>query len=287
MRIQSGVYIEENEKSQAIRNRESWLKVLVIALFSFIIALKLVTSSFNINMSDFRFTDLLSLILAIFAMVLSVAFYFKATDTSNDFYNNTFIFTKEISEILGRIEAGFGERLRHLDEGYTKLGDKFENLPFDPIKAEKKVKHEEEEIKKKEIERDRMLEELAQRAKLEDNEKKALFNKLDMENKELLDAKRELEFLKRRLEDAERSSEHPPSRIPRMRASTKVFLANIVNQMEVFNATPGEIDARFNSLKEDIPEGIIDDLKHIGFLSPDGELTVRGVQILRNIAKNT
>ena len=39
----------------------------------------------------------------------------KATDTSNNFYDNSYKFTKEISEILGRIEAGFGEKLKHID----------------------------------------------------------------------------------------------------------------------------------------------------------------------------
>lgn len=95
------IYEEKDERSPAIRNRESWLKVFVITLVSIIIAWKFVTSPISINLSEFKFSDLLSLTLALFSISLSVAFYFKATDTSNDFYDNTYKFTKEVSEILG------------------------------------------------------------------------------------------------------------------------------------------------------------------------------------------
>jgi len=63
-------------------------------------------------------STLLSLLLALFSVALSALFYFKATDTSNAFYDNTYKFTKEIAELLVKIESGFGEKLRHLDEGY-------------------------------------------------------------------------------------------------------------------------------------------------------------------------
>ena len=55
--------IKSDEINETIRNRESWLKVSVILLFSLLITWKLLTSPININLSDFNFTDLLSLIL--------------------------------------------------------------------------------------------------------------------------------------------------------------------------------------------------------------------------------
>lgn len=280
MRIQSGADIEENDKSQSIRNRESWLKILVLALFSLIIAFKLVTSSFNINMDDFRFTDLLSLILSLFAIALSMAFYFKATDTSNDFYNNTYIFTKEISEILGRIEAGFGERLRHLDEGYNRLGDKFEKLPIDPIKAEKKVKQEEVEINKKEIELNQIFEGLARRAKLDDKERKDLLNQLELKNKEIQDSKRELIFLKRRIEDVNRNRliKNQPITI-----ASANYLERLIKEMNLQSGSQDEIVKRFKSFKEDIPEFIFEHWKQIDLINSEGELTVRGIEILKNL----
>jgi hypothetical protein len=57
------------------------------------------------------FPTLLSLLLALFSVALSALFYFKATDTSNAFYDNTYKFTKDIAELLVKMESGFGERL--------------------------------------------------------------------------------------------------------------------------------------------------------------------------------
>ncbi|MHC1741518.1 MAG: hypothetical protein AB9873_00640 [Syntrophobacteraceae bacterium] len=86
-----------------------------------VVCYKLVMSQSSLDLATFNFSDLLSLLLALFSVALSSAFYFKASDTSNEFYQNSYKFTKEVSEILGRIEERFGERLRHIDEGYSEL----------------------------------------------------------------------------------------------------------------------------------------------------------------------
>lgn len=72
-------------------------------------AWKLLSAEFKIDLASFSFNDFLALVLALFSVALSVAFYFKANEASNQFYDNTYKFTKEMSEILGRIEAGFGD----------------------------------------------------------------------------------------------------------------------------------------------------------------------------------
>lgn len=102
-----------------IENRDSWLRFLVVAAVIGVVLWKIATA--DLDLSQFAFSDLLALLLALFAIGLSVAFYFKAAETSNALYDNSDRFTKQISEILGRIEAGFGERLRPLDEGYSGL----------------------------------------------------------------------------------------------------------------------------------------------------------------------
>jgi len=170
MRISKGKY----DDNQAINNRESWLKVILILLFSFIISWKIITTPLNIDLSDFNFSDFLSLQLALFAIILALIFYLKANETSNKFYDNTYKFTTDISILLGRIEAGFGERLRHLDEGYTGLVDRFDRIPIDVTKVKEQVVEEEEEIKEKEREYNQLIETLAERAKLQEDEKALL-----------------------------------------------------------------------------------------------------------------
>ena len=99
-----------------IKNRESWFKMIILSAFSIVIIVKLLSSSFSINLSDLKFTDILSLLLALFSMGISIAFYFKATDTSNEFYNNTYRFTQDMSKILERMESGFGEKLSNIQD---------------------------------------------------------------------------------------------------------------------------------------------------------------------------
>ncbi len=94
-----------------IKSRESWFKIIILSVFSFVIIILLHRSSFNINLSNLSFTDVLSLLLALFSVGISIAFYFRATETSNEFYNNTYRFTQDASKILERI----GEKVNNIE----------------------------------------------------------------------------------------------------------------------------------------------------------------------------
>ena len=62
---------------------------------------------------------MLNLLLALFAVGLSATFYFKATETSERFYANTYDFSKDISEKIGRIEERFGGQLEPMRADYA------------------------------------------------------------------------------------------------------------------------------------------------------------------------
>lgn len=91
----------------------SWIIATIIVI---VMSIKILLSDFDFSQLQFGFTDLLSIILALFAVWISVNFYHKKNETSNRFYNNTYTFTKDISETLGRIEERFGEKLESLKE---------------------------------------------------------------------------------------------------------------------------------------------------------------------------
>lgn len=108
-----------------VTNLFSWKLIrdlAVIALLA-VAAFKLARADVHIKIDSFSFSELLALLLALFSVWLSALFYFKADEGSNRFYNNSYRFTKEMGGLLGRIEERFGERLRHLDEGYAALRD--------------------------------------------------------------------------------------------------------------------------------------------------------------------
>lgn len=160
------------------------IRLSIIVLFA-VTAWRIAWSSFSLDLSKFDFSDLLAMILALFAIAMSVAFYFKSTDSSNQFYDNIYNFTQKTSEILGRIEERFGERLKHLDEGYGRIQSRFDGISKSPDEIEKKVKETEgkEEKEKEKLEETNkamkeMLEQLTQRAKMQQREKEEFYQKM-------------------------------------------------------------------------------------------------------------
>ena len=136
----------------AVRHLTGYGLRLAIVIVLAIVAWRLAWADINVDLSKFEFSDLLAMILALFAIGMSVAFYFKTTDSSNQFYDNIYNFTQKTSEILGRIEERFGERLKHLDEGYFKMQSRFDTFSKSPEELKEKVKEtegKEEEEKQK------------------------------------------------------------------------------------------------------------------------------------------
>jgi len=253
--------------------------IIVIALIA-VATWKLLNSEISISVKEFTFTDLLSIFVSFFAIGLSIAFYFKATDTSNKFYDNSYKFTKEISEILGRIEAGFGEKLKHIDEGYAGIRDRFDQLPFDANKAREEIAEEKLEIEKKKKEQNAILESLASRAKLAETEKEELFRKMEKTNTELEAAKNDLRSMQRNIIKHQVSSIDPDVR---RRAINYLFekisdeLPSNINEAVSLRA----IREIFSNIKDDLHPEALDDLLAIGVIDEEGELTRRGMENLR------
>jgi transposase len=286
---------ENNNKPKVdIKLIESFFKMFIITLFSGIFAWKLLSSEWIIDMSKFDFNALLSLILALFSVGLSVLFYFKATDTSNLFYDNTYKFTKDISEILGRIEAGFGERLRHLDEGYSGLRDKFSNgNGVSPItqtieKTAIEIEEEKKKIEQQMKEKEAILEGLMTRAKLQEKERNEILKNIHSKDEHIQNLNRELQFLKRKLEKDEHMVDREilhnyPVRILEMMKS--IVIDKLGQEMST-EASFEFISRRFNNrIIDSLSERAITDFQKFGIISEDKQLTARGYELLRNVGK--
>ena len=168
------------------------LRDVSVIIFLFVCAYRIAVMDVIVDLTGFSFTDVLSMFLAISAIALSAAFYFKADESSQGFYNNTYHFTKDVSEILGRIESGFGEKLRHIDEGYSGLSQKFDRMPFDKVAAKADEETKEAEIQEQEAERQDIIEGLMKRAHLADEEKSELVSRLSQLSNELDRSRAEL-----------------------------------------------------------------------------------------------
>lgn len=122
------------ENDSTIIHNQNIKKTIIVAgiWLSFIITISIIAGVFleKIDVSRFDFTALLSTLLAFFAMGLSVFFYVKANETSNRFYDNTYNFTKDISEKIGRMDERVGERLSSLGDNYSNMLDQFNSGLF-------------------------------------------------------------------------------------------------------------------------------------------------------------
>ena len=263
--------------SLTIKNVRDVVALVFVAVMTF----KIFNMEISLNMSEFGFTDLLSIIVAFFSIGLSVVFYFKATDTSNRFYDNSYAFTKEMSEVIGRMESGFGEKLKHLDEGYTGIRDKFDQLPFDSSQTQKELEKENAEIKKKEEEQRKTLEELAKKAHLAENEKQELFEHMSKLSRELEESKDQARRFERRMFLNESSN-----------GDYFEVLSYLVRQLskhrdpDVSTKSPRSgFRYLFRRHRDEIHHEAINDLERFGFLDEDGELTRNAIERMRMIER--
>ena len=117
--------IDLNKKERLdlkIKNRYSWLVigsasiVIVGTMYAFIFG--------DIKVS---ISSLISILLAFFSIYLSSLFYFKATDQSNEFYDRTYKYTKDIHVLLSQMEGKFNKSLEVLEKGNETIREKMED----------------------------------------------------------------------------------------------------------------------------------------------------------------
>lgn len=122
--------------------------------------------------------SLISLLLAFFSIFISILFYFKSTDTSNKFYDNSYNFMKDISVTLGKIEERFGEKLNNIND----------KISHDTEERSKQLKSVEDDMK--------TIKGLSEKAKLSPEEKDIISEKLQKKEYETEVLKQQIKQLK-------------------------------------------------------------------------------------------
>jgi hypothetical protein len=237
------------------------------------------------------FPTLLSLLLALFSVALAALFYFKATDTSNTFYDNTYKFTRDVAQLLAKMESGFGERLRHLDEGYSSMrsylqdgGKKAGNEEVE--KTKKKLEDEKQEVSKTIEERNRIVRDLIERSNLQKEEKEKIADQLKEKEQELAQMQQEVSKLNRKLMmEKVRKHRADPDLMPGgggMNQFTYSHVVENIGREKLINLSPAGIKRAFDSLTDDLPRGYIEDLERLGYF--DDGLTSAGAGYLQALA---
>lgn len=147
---------------------------------------------YSILKSELSIDSILSTLLAFFSIFISIFFYFKADETSTNFYNSSYEFMKDISVTLGKIEERFGEKLNSLNDKVSHL-DRISNETS-------------EEIKDKTNDKDSIINKLMEKANLSEEEKEKY-------REELAEKDTEIERLKNQKYIAERRAKKLRNRI--------------------------------------------------------------------------
>lgn len=199
--------------------------------------------------NQFSFESLLSLLLAFFSIFISIFFYFKADETSNRFYETSYDFMKDVSVTLGKIEERFGEKL-------NTLNDKVSHLAI--VKEEKK-----EELENVEDERQKMLNDLMEKAKLDASQKEEYMRKLKVQDRQIAYLQQEL------------------VRMKRMERNIGMDSDVYRNYLNIFN--PKELKMIQTHNLSELPLTLKDKLKKLNMLDSDGDLTPFGNNFLTHI----
>jgi len=282
---------------QKVNTVLSLLIKISLIIITIVLSWRIAWSNIQFDLSQYTFSDLLALILALFAMAMSIVFYFKSTDSSNQFYNNVYTFTQKTSELLGRIEERFGERLKHLDEGYDKIQSRIENINKASTEIEKEYREtedakqkEEENIKEKEQVFYQMVEGIAKKAKLQDEEKKEFIQKVSHLTNEINEAQQRVKEISedrdrlqnelRRIKQTKNEEYKDPNFAVVNRIINDPELKYIIERYDIWPKIRKRRYCRMFFDKQ--PNNEIEALQKIGIIDNNLELTEVGKDYLKN-----
>lgn len=273
------------DKSKSVPKASLWEWVKAISTLTVVGVL-----SFKVYLTPIELTvdfpTLLSLLLALFSVGLAALFYFKATDTSNTFYDNTYNFTKDIAQLLAKIESGFGEKLRNLDEGYSSMRDYLQSSPGqngDIEKEKAKIAGEKEEIEKVIEERNEIISSLIERAQLHGEEKEKIISQLSEKESELVASQRELSQMNKRLFMERMRKKEGREINSGLESFTSSFLIDEIGAKNILRLSPESIRRRINDVLDKGPHQYIEDLERHGFF--DNGINSEGMAFVRSLAK--
>lgn len=190
-------YDVKNQKlyfDMKIKNRNNWLFIGVISVLAILVIFVTIYSVITGQRYNIDTAIVLTTLLAFFSIFLSATFYFKTTEQSNAFYDRSYSHTKDIAQSLSEMSGKFGKSLEVLEQHSDTMTRKVDDLPNRLLEKEKDVENVEEE-------REKLLEELYEKAGLKDKEKEEFENKLKRQDEEISRYQYEINLLKSRLNE--------------------------------------------------------------------------------------
>lgn len=252
--------LKETEKQPSFLRKTVYVVVAIAA----VLFVTLICATIYKN--NFTAESILSTLLAFFSIFMSVFFYFKADETSTKFYDSSYKFMKDISVTLGKIEERFGEKL-------NSLNDKVSHL-------DRESKQASEEIEDQQEDKDRIINELMEKANLNAEEKVAFKRELEEKDQEIA----RLQFFQMRAEQEARMLRRRIEKCPEPTGKMNIDREFICSRNGL-NLSLGLIQSiiEMGQVPMDLPVRLRNNLKRAGCIDSDGNIVLDRLYELRNI----
>lgn len=240
---------------QKIKNRTNWflliLLVIVIVFALIVAAVKIL--DFKISVVNIDFSTLLSVIIAFFAIGLSVAFYNMASKSSDKFYSDIFGFIKSISESIGQMDSKLTEKMNKIDDGQKTLQTQI--VSNSDSGRQETLKKQREEYDAKIEEQNYMIDTLLEDNQLNQEER-------DKYKSELEKLRKEIKVIKSEIETTEKEDDDPiitfasDEGIYKYRASDIVYIIGGYKNVLIYNkmGEPVSLPGSLTDLEYRLPE---------------------------------
>lgn len=258
------------------------LILVIVCVFSYKILV------FNTDSISVDFATLISVLLALFSIAMSVAFYHMANLSSQNFYSDSFKFTKDIAESLAKIDSGFGEKLNSLDTNYRSMKDEYKTYTLGSLgkslDQKDKIEEKEENVRFARDEQNKLIDQLITKANLNAKESED-FKKMLMEKEQVIgEAQREISQLNSRLNRYKRSMidlpAHLESYFRRKISNENAKLWMHFNNDDLYKAFRHFLSER------GIHKEFIQELKEYEIIDNENHLTRKGVRLIKNWLNN-
>lgn len=232
-------------------------KVILCIAASICLVLFIGLLCFLIYKNNYSLESILSLLMAFFSIFISIFFYFKADETSAKFYNNSYDFMKDVSVTLGKIEERFGEKLNSMNEKLSHI--------------ERKKEETAAELETAESEKDQLINDLMEKAKLTAEEKEKYFAALQVKENEAAMLRERLQRMERQLR---RVQDNPPPYIQQSIYEPTSFFST----EEIYNLLKNNIGSLSSSQKVKA--------RRLGIIDGENNLTRKGQIFLEEYMNN-
>lgn len=163
------------------------------------LTLHLFSGELRLDFTKLSASELVSMLLAFFSISLSAAFYFAATNSSNQFYDNINKFNKDTSELLGRLD----EQIKSVNTRQDELRDSFDRHYGKSSRQDLREIKQKTDAKLKDAEEDwgKFLQNLIDSIQIDPSEKRELEVKLREKDEELAELREQSLQLKARTQN--------------------------------------------------------------------------------------